>query len=305
MEMLKNEFGAKTTFLDTVPMVEQEKIFKDFSETGFDLMIGWGYEFLDSANKVASGYPNLPFLVTCAPHPGSAGYAPNLASMYYTEEEAGYLAGVLAASMSKTKKIAFLSGTDIPCSSKTLNAYRLGAYKTDPKVKVLWSWLGSWADVAKERELTNALIDEGCDIVFPLWVGLATAEVCDERGIHVIGSQFLDEFKPDRVIAVHVEDMSLSLKIVYEALLKGEFEAKPYQMTMARGVTDLRINERLVPSVVSQELVAKVKKTKQAISEGSIVVPRLVRELPKEWPHKTIADYDDYVEPEFKLVKAQ
>jgi basic membrane protein A len=303
MKMLEEEFGAEVTFLDTVPMVEQAKIFKDFSETGFDLMLGWGYEFLDSANKVASEYPDLPFLVTCAPHPGSAGYAPNLASMYFTEEEAGYLAGVLAASLSKTKKVGFVSGTDIPCASKTLNAFRLGAYHTDPKVKVLWAWMGSWADVAKERELTNALIDEGADIMFPLWIGLAAAEVSDERGVYVIGSQYLDEYKPDRVIAVHFEDMSLALKMVYETLLKGQYEAKPYQMTMARGVTDLRMNDRLIPNVVSYELRDKIKTTKQAIIDGSIEVPRLVRELPKEWPHKTVSNYEEYLEPKFVLVK--
>jgi len=300
--MLEEEFGAEVTFLDVVSMVDHVKIFTDFAEADYDFIIGWGYEFLDAANKVASEYPDIPFLVTCAPHPGSAGYAPNLASMYYTEEEGGYLAGVLAASLTESKKIGFVSGTDIPCVAKTLNGYRLGAYHVDPEIEVNWAYLGSWADVAKERELTTALIDLGSDVIFALWIGLASADVCEEKGLPMIGSQFLGEYKPDTVVADHFEDMSQSLRVVFEAFLAGEFEPKSYQMTMAGGISDLTFNKLLIPDIVSNALYDEIAGEKQLIVRGDIGIPRLVRVLPKEWPYEAIPDYDDYLEPHFELI---
>jgi len=302
IKMLEEEFGAQVTFLDTVSMVDQAKIFKDFADADFDLMIGWGYEFLDSANIVAEAYPNKPFVITCAPHPGSSGFVSNLASMYYTEEEAGYLAGVMAARLSKTKKVGFVTGTDIPCVAKTLNAYRLGAYRTDPKMEIYWAFLGSWADVAKERELTNALIDVGVDVVFALWVGLAAADVCEERGIPLIGSQYLDEYKPDTVVAAHFEDMIASLREVYELLLRGEFEGVSYQMTMNRGITDLRVNKKLVPKVIPYEVVDELGRIREAIERGNMVIPRLIRVLPKTWPNEAVPDYESYLEPGFQPI---
>ena len=302
MDMLEEEFGAEITFLDVVPMVDQVKIFNDFAAAGSDFIIGWGYEFLDSANIVSADYPDMPFSVTCAPHPGSEGYTPNLASMYFTEEEGGYLAGILAANLTETKKIGFISGTDIPCVAKCLNAFRLGAYDTDPEVDVDWAYLGSWADVAKERELATALTDLGCDVLFALWIGLATADVCEEEGIHLIGSQFLSEYKPDIVVADHFEDMEVAVRKVFSDVLAGEFEAKPYQMTMQAGVSDLILNQELIPDVVSYELRDEIEEARQAILQGDLEIPRLVRVLPEEWPHETVPDYDEYLEPIFENI---
>ena len=302
MEMLQNEMGAEISFLDTVAMVDQQKIFHDFDAMGSDLIIGWGYEFLDSANIVAPDVPDTPFSVTCAPHPGSEGYASNLASLYFTEEEAGYLAGVLAASITETKKIGFISGTDIPCVAKTLNAFRLGVYDTDPDVEVEWSYTGSWADVAKERELATALVDLGCDVLFPLWIGLATADVCEEKNIYAIGSQYLSEYKPDLVVADHFINIIEATRLLYEDVVNQEFRPVPYQITMDRGLMDLVVNEALVPSVVSNSLYDEIKSIKQSIVGGDLGIPRLVRVLPPEWPHSAVSDYEEYLEPSFENI---
>ncbi|MFC2024213.1 BMP family protein, partial [Chloroflexota bacterium] len=278
------------------------KIFQDFTAQGSEWIIGWGYEFLDAANIVSTENPDIPFAVTCAPMPGSEGYAENLASMYWTEEEPGYLAGILAANLTKSKKVGFISGTDIPCVAKTLNAFRLGANSVDPEVDVEWAFLGSWADVAKERELATALIDMDCDIIFALWIGLATADVCEEEGVYLIGSQYLSEYKPNIVVADHFLDIINATKVMYDDVLAGTYKPVPYQMTMERGYTDLLVNEGLVPNVVSNELTNAIEAAKRSIVQGDLKVPRLVRVLPPEWPQKDIPDYDEYIEPTFPNV---
>lgn len=302
MQMLEEEYGVETSFLDVVPMVDQVKIFQDYGKMGSDWIIGWGYEFLDAANIVARDYPDIPFGVTCAPHAGSEGYAENLASMYWTEEEPGYLMGILAANLTKSKKVGFISGTDIPCVAKTLNAFRLGAYSVDPEVQVNWAYIGSWADVAKERELAIAMIDEGCDVMSALWIGLATADVCEERNVPLMGSQYLSEYKPDIVVADHFLNIIDATKVMFEDVLAGTYRPVPYQMCMDRGYTDLVLNEKLVPSIVSVELRDKIEAVKQSIIAGDLKIPRLVRTLPTSWPATKPSDYEEYLEPTFENI---
>jgi len=300
MKKLKEKYGVEYTFLDIVSFADQEKYFTEFVNEGYNLLIGWGMEFMDAAVKVSRRAPKTPILLTCSPLPGSPGYPPYLASLYYTEEQAGYLAGVLAARLTKTKKIGYITGTDVTCALKTLNAYRLGAYNTDPEIKAHWAILGSWADVAKEAELTTALIDTGCDVIFTLWVGLGASEVCERRGVPLIGSQFLDEYKPDTVVATHFEDMEISLEYAYKKLLEGKFKGLPYQMTAQKKVTDLIINKKLVPKVVPYKVVDELERIKKDIITEKIKVPRMIKVLPKSWPQEPVSNFEDYLEPKYE-----
>ncbi len=299
MQMIEENYGAEISFLDTVSQTDQVKILNDFAAADPDFIIGWGWEFYDAVNIVAEENPDIPFSITCAPMPGSEGTLPNVASMYFAEEEGGYLAGMLAGMLTETKHIGFLTGMDVPCACKTLNVYRQAAYEIDPEIQVDWALLGSWADVAKERELATALIDMGCDVIFALWVGIATADVCEEQGIHLIGSQALTEYKPEIVVADHLEDMNKSLKVLYEDVLNGNFRPMAYQMTMTKGVSDLKLNEALIPSVISYEIRDRIDDKRSAVLSGEFEVPRLVKIIPKPWPAAPFADYDEYLEEDY------
>ena len=294
--------NVEVRVIDTVPMADQVRNFRDFADGGYDIMIGWGYEFLDSANETAKNYSDKKFIISCSPHPGSEGYAPNLSSSYFTEEEGAYLAGVLAALTTKSKKIGFISGAPVPCVSKSWNAFRLGIFDTDPEIKASIGYVGSWADVAKEREVANSLIDAGNDLIYVLWVGSATADVAEERGIKLIGSHYLREYKPKTVIADFVENVDFALDKLVQEYLNGNLQPKSYQMTMKEGITDLVFNEQLIPSVVPQDVVDKIQKIKQQIINGEVKVPRLVRDLPATWPQKAVPNYEEYLEKEYKNI---
>jgi len=300
VQVLRDKYpDAIIEFADAVPMVDQVSLARDWANQGFDLVALWGYEFFDTAVEVAPDFPNTWFAVSCAPEPGSAGMPENLASAYFTEEEAGYLAGVLAASMTETNKVAYMSGTELPCGAKTLNMFRLGAYDVNPDVEVVWAFVGTWADLAKERETAESLIDLGCDIIFSQWVGLAAADACAERGIKMIGSHHLSEYKPEIVLADHNMDMRISLEYLVDMIAAGTMEARPYMMTMEKGITDLIINEDLVPA----DAIAAIESAKQDILSGKIKMDKIVSILPAIWPHVEVANYTDFLEPEYKLLR--
>ena len=309
--MLRDVYGCDITFIDVVPFADQEKIMMDYAEAGCNVIIAWGYEFIDAIQKVAPKYPDVKFVMTCAPEPGTTGFPTNIASQYYREEEGGYLAGMLAASVSKTKKIAYVSGTDLPCVNAIGNGFRLGAYDTDPNVKVYISYIGSWADVAKEKELTVALLDSGCDVILSYAVGVGIADVIAQRTteanpIYFIGSQYHDEYKPEVVIATHYINHMKSIRVAYDDIVAGKFVGLPYECNLANGTIEIRLMDKFIPSVISYELRDKILETKQAFIQGNKVCSRLsnvgIRVMPDDWPGAPVANMKDYLQPTFNYV---
>lgn len=283
--------------MDALPMAEQVPTFRKWAGEGYDLILGWGYEYLDAAVEVANEFPDVWFVITCAPEPGSEGFPPNLASAFFAEEDPGYLAGVMAALMTETNQVAYMSGTELPCGAVTINSFRQGAYDTNPEVEVHWAFVGTWADLAKERETAGALFDMGCDIIFSQWIGVAAADVAEERGLRLIGSHHLREFKPGVVLADHDANMKKAIEYILERFLDGTLEARPYIMDMEKGVTDL-----ILTDLVPEEVKAKVEEARQKIIAGQIELVRFNRILPEQWPHEPVANYADFLEPVYEIV---
>jgi len=283
--------------IDALPMADQVPTLRKWAGEGYDLILLWGYEFLDAAREVAPDFPDVWFVISCAPEPGSEGFPPNLASAFFSEEEAGYLAGVLAALTTETNQVAYMSGTELPCGAVTINSFRQGVYDTDPEVEVHWAFVGTWADLAKERETAEALFDLGCDVVFSQWIGVAAADAAEERGLKLIGSHHLREYKPGVVLADHNADMKKAIEYIVERFLDGTLEARPFIMSMEKGITDLILSD-LVPA----EVKAAVDEARQKIIAGQIELDRFNKILPDQWPHEPVPNHADFLEPVYELV---
>ena len=91
---------------------------------------------------------------------------PNVASMTFKEQDGSFLAGALAAMVSKTHHIAFLGGQDIPLMRKFEAGFIAGAHQIDPNTKVDVKYAGSFEDVAAGKELATLLYDSGVEIIF-------------------------------------------------------------------------------------------------------------------------------------------
>lgn len=285
-------------FLDAVAMADHYEIATDFADMGCELILGLGYEYIDVWADVAWQYPDTYFAVSCAPHPGSEGYPPNLASGYFREEEPGYLAGVIAALMTETGKVGFMSGGDIPCVAKPLNMFRQGVYDTNPDVEVLHSFVGAWADPALERETAEGLYDMGCDIVFALWQCLGVIDVAQERDVYMFGSHMKIDLGPDVVLGDYTAAIGQLVEFMVEKVESGTFEARPYMFGVEGGFTDLKINYDLVPP----EVVEEVEAVKAKISSGEIEIPKLIRVMPAGWPAEPVEDIEEYAEPIYELI---
>lgn len=118
---------------------------------------------------------------------------PNVQSFVFREHEGAFLAGVLAALASKTGKLGFVGGQDVPLVRKVLCGYEQGARHVNAGVQVVSAMTGTtnaaWTDPARGAELTRAQAAQGVDIVFAAAgsTGLGVLQAAKDLGILGIG----------------------------------------------------------------------------------------------------------------------
>jgi simple sugar transport system substrate-binding protein len=76
-----------------------------------------------------------------------------------------YLNGIVAGHAAKSKKLGFVAAKPIPQVLLNINSFLLGARQVDPTITVQVIFTGEWSLAVKEAEATNALVDQGADVV--------------------------------------------------------------------------------------------------------------------------------------------
>jgi basic membrane protein A len=128
-----------------------EPLLRAFAQRDFDLIFGIGFAQKEALKKVASQFPNRHFAIIDAEVT-----APNVRSLMFEEHEGAYLVGAIAALSSKTGKIGFVGGMDIPLIRRFQMGYEAGARAVNPKLSVLANFVGvtseAWNNPPKGKE---------------------------------------------------------------------------------------------------------------------------------------------------------
>ena len=113
---------------------------------------------------MAAKYPQVRFahcggLWTAGKHPANTG------SFFGYIDECQYLAGVVAAHASKSKRLGFIAAKPIPQVLRNINAFTLGARSVDPTITTRVIFTGEWSMPVKEAEAATSLINQGVDVL--------------------------------------------------------------------------------------------------------------------------------------------
>ena len=120
-----------------------------------------GYEFEKELPKVAEQYKDKKFMYV-----DTYVDAPNIASLIFKEQEAGYLAGYAAALKSKTGKVGFIGGTKIPPVERFGIGFVQGAKAAKSDIKIMYNYSGTFSDTNKGKTLAATMYDSGADVIF-------------------------------------------------------------------------------------------------------------------------------------------
>ena len=187
-ERWKKETGKPYFEYEIQNAAQREQAARRFAQRGADPVVGIGFPQASSIAAVARDFPQRRFVII-----DMVVNLPNVQSFVFREQEGAFLAGLLAALASKTGKLGFVGGQDVPLVRKVLCGYEQGARHTNPTVQVISAMTGStnaaWTDPARGAELTRAQAAQGVDIVFAAAgsTGLGVLQAAKDLGMLGIG----------------------------------------------------------------------------------------------------------------------
>jgi basic membrane protein A len=167
---------------------QREQAMQRMAERGASPIVGVGFSQVSPMEKVAKQFPKLNFTII-----DGVVNLPNVESVVFREHEGSFLVGMMAAMASKTGKVGFVGGMDVPLIRKFQCGYEQGAKFANPKVEVHANMTGTtpsaWNDPARGSELTKAQFSKGADVVFAAagGTGVGVYQAAKDAGKLAIG----------------------------------------------------------------------------------------------------------------------
>ena len=188
MEKWKKETGKQYLDFEIANESQREQAIRRMAERGASPIIGIGFGQASSIEKVAKDFPKLQFAII-----DMVVNLPNVQSVVFKEQEGSFLVGAMAAMASKTGKVGFVGGMDIPLIRKFQCGYEQGAKFANPKAEVFGNMTGTtgaaWNDPARGGELAKAQFAKGADVVFAAagGTGMGVYQAAKDGGKLAIG----------------------------------------------------------------------------------------------------------------------
>ncbi len=268
--LIRDQLDAEVAQIQTKTPAEFEEGFRDFARRGFNLIVGHGFEFQDAAAAVAPDFPKTVFITTSGNTVRS-----NVAPLRFMLEEATYLQGMLAASMSKTGKAGVVGGIELPSVKSTVIAFEAGAKAVRPDFTVVTAYLGNWEDVGAAKEAALAQVQQGCDFLFQNAdaAGLGVFRAAEDKGVFAFGTnKNQNSVAPDVIIASAVADIPRAFLHVAREVKDGRFQGRVERLGMQDGIITLDYNPRLEAQIPA-EVRARIDKARADIVAGRLQVP--------------------------------
>ena len=188
MEAWKKETGKQYLEFEIANESQREQAIRRMAERGASPIIGVGFSQASAIEKVAKEFPKLNFVIV-----DMVVGLPNVQSVVFKEQEGSFLVGVMAAMASKTGKVGFVGGMDIPLIRKFECGYEQGAKFANAKAEVFANMTGTtgaaWNDPTRGGELAKVQFAKGADVVFAAagGTGVGVYQAAKDSGKLAIG----------------------------------------------------------------------------------------------------------------------
>jgi basic membrane protein A len=252
---------------------QAEQMLRSFARKKLDLIAAVGFSQTQAVQKVAKEFPNVHFVLI-----DSIATGPNVSSVLFKEEEGSYLVGVAAAMASKSGKVGFIGGMDIPLIRTFSCGYAQGAKAANPKIENLSNMVGTtsaaWNNPAKGGELARAQFDRGVDVVFAVagGSGMGTLQTAKEKGKYAIGVDSNQNYlHPGTMLTSMVKHVDLAIYDSFMAMKNGTWKAGVTYKGLKEGGVDWVVDKDN-RSIVSPAMEKKVNEAKANIISGKVKV---------------------------------
>ncbi len=212
-------------YSENVSNSDYERVMREYAEAGNQLILGEVFGVEDAARTVAADYPDTAFLMGSSFKEDAA--LPNFAVFDNYIQDASYLTGLVAGSLSETGNIGMVGGYPIPEVNRLMHAFMAGVREVKPDATFQVAFIGSWFDPPKAKETAFAQIDAGADVLYAERFGVSDAAL--ERGIVAIGNVIDTQADyPETVAASAIWHFEPTLDKAIAEVKAGTFAAADY-----------------------------------------------------------------------------
>src|SRR5438552_4200550 len=221
----KDKLGVFLKYIEAADDNAFEPLLRAFAQREFDLIIGIGFAQKGAIQKVAGQFPQRHFAIIDAQVD-----APNVHSLLFEEHEGAFLVGAIAALTSKTGKIGFVGGMDIPLIRRFEMGYEAGAKKINPQITIMANYVGvtseAWNNPPKGKELALSQYESGADIIFAAAgaSGLGVFDAAEDKKKFAIGVDANQNWmKPGLILTSMLKRVDVAVYSVIQDAKAGKF----------------------------------------------------------------------------------
>lgn len=275
-ERLKDDNGIEVSYIECNNEGIKQKLM-DAADAN-DIVVAVGWECLDIA-EVAPEHPETKFIWVDNVAEGIENLS-NVLCITYAQSEGSFLAGYIAANMSKTGVVGAVGGEDDIVVNDYLLGYEQGAAYANPDVAVETVYAGDYEDPTLGKECATALADKGADIIFNVAgnSGNGIFEVAKEKSFYAIGADKDQKISnaeyDDVIICSMVKEIGQSIyDIISEFINNGTWNGGTvWETGLATGYISISYGGEDSTQQIGDELKSKVEEVSAQIISGEIEI---------------------------------
>jgi len=261
LERAVRELGIRGRVLTPAPKEGFVPALTLLARQRYDLVVGTGLSTPWAVDSVATAFPGTRFAIIDCPDPDRARRPENVLDISFSAEQAGYLAGHLAALVLTLapgeEVISSVGGQRLPLVERWIAGYQAGARGANPCVTTLNSFTDDFLDPVKGRSVALSQIAKGSRVVFQVAnvCGLGALEAASERGIWGIGVDVDQSHLGGHILTSAVIRMDVAVFDTIEDLARGTLETgRTSRFTLGNGGVGLGTISTDVPRALVAEL---------------------------------------------------
>lgn len=267
LEKARDELGILFDYREA-PDGNFEEALKELVEQKNQLVIGLGFSVQEALEKVASQYPNQQFLLI-----DGVSDLENVVSITFKEHEGSFLVGMIAAMTSKTNKLGFIGGADVPVIHHFEKGYIQGASYINPKVKVMVEYANSFGDADLGGKIAEKQIKQGASFIYPAagFTGFGALQKAQEKEVYAGGVDSDQYFVAENaVVTSMLKNVDVAVFNMAQMLKdSGRIEENSYELGLAEngvGLAEVRVAK------LTDAQIKAVEEATQKIISGEIQV---------------------------------
>ena len=272
-ERFKAETGIAYREFEVSNPAMREQAIRNMARRGARIVVAMGFAQAAAVEAVAREFPDTKFTLV-----DMVVDLPNVQSLIFKEHEGSFLVGMAAAMASKTGKIGFVGGMDIPLIRKFALGYVEGARHVNPDIEIYQNMTGTtpaaWNDPTRGGELARSQFDRGADVVYAAagGTGIGVYQAARDAGKLAIGVDSNQNYlHPGTMLTSMVKRVDVAVYEAFKSARDGSWKGGVQILGLAEDGVGWALDEynrRLVPAGME----AAIEQARQDIIAGRIVV---------------------------------